>query len=49
MKTKKQVEEKIKEIKEKIKTAPTDPGQSFSYWVGQLRAFEWYMDKEGKK
>jgi hypothetical protein len=45
MKTKKQIQNKIKETKEKMK----DPkGGVFIYWLGCLRTLQWILEDHSK-
>ena len=43
---KKIVEEKTKEVKEKLYNSPVELGQSFSYWLGFLRGLEWVQENQ---
>ena len=47
MKTKKQIEAKIKKVKKKLFDSPVqEETQLFTYWLGYLRALEWTQQKE---
>ena len=45
MKTKKQTEEKLRQVKEILSDAEASRG-IFSYWLGFRRALEWLLDND---
>ena len=45
MKSKKQIKNKIKEIKDKLFDSPEEVCL-FSYWLGYLRALEWLISDD---
>tara|TARA_Y100000310_G_C20271141_1_gene618092 strand:+ start:198 stop:341 length:144 start_codon:yes stop_codon:yes gene_type:complete len=46
MKPHKQIEKKIREIKQEIKTSSEEQTTIFLYWLGYLRALEWIQQQQ---